>query len=67
MGKRIRNKNKMRKSLILLLLLSITKSFSQDVFKTLLEGTLSGQPFELRQITLSSEDACNQFSHSQIH
>ena len=66
MGKRIRNKNKMRKSLILLLLLSVTKSFSQDVYKTLLEGTLSGQPFELRQITLSSEDACNQFSHSQI-
>lgn len=56
----------MRKSLILLLLLSVTNSFSQDVYKTLLEGTYWGQPFELRQVTLSSEDGCNQFSHSQV-
>ena len=66
MGKRIRNKIKMRKSLLLSLLLSVTNSFSQDVYKTLVEGTLSGLPFELRQVTLSSEDACDQFSHSQI-
>ena len=66
MGKRIRNKINMRKSLILLLLLSVTNSFSQDVYKTLLEGTYWGQPFELRQVTLSSEDGCNQFSHSQV-
>ena len=66
MGKRIRNKINMRKSLLLLLLLSVTNSFSQDVYKTLVEGTLSGLPFELRQVTLSSEDACDQFSHSQI-
>jgi len=56
----------MGKSLILLLLLSVTNSFSQDVYKTLLEGTYWGQPFELRQVTLSSEDGCNQFSHSQV-
>ena len=56
----------MRKSILLLLLLSITNSFSQDVYKTLLEGTYWGQPFELRQVTLSSEDGCNQFSHSQV-
>ena len=66
MGKRIRNKINMRKSLLLLLLLSVTNSFSQDVYKTLVEGTLSGLPFEIRQVTLSSEDACDQFSHSQI-
>jgi len=66
MGKRIRNKINMRKSLILLLLLSVTNSFSQDVYKTLLEGTYWGQPFELRQVTLSREDGCNQFSHSQV-
>lgn len=66
MGKRIRNKINMRKSLLLLLLLSVTNSFSQDVYKTLLEGTYWGQPFELRQVTLSSEDGCNQFSHSQV-
>ena len=66
MGKRIRNKINMRKSLILLLLLSVTNSFSQDVYKTLLEGTYWGQPFELRQVTLSIEDGCNQFSHSQV-
>ena len=56
----------MRKLLLLLLLLSVTNSFSQDVYKTLLEGTYWGQPFELRQVTLSSEDGCNQFSHSQV-
>ena len=56
----------MRKSLLILLLLSVTNSFSQDVYKTLLEGTYWGQPFELRQVTLSSEDGCNQFSHSQV-
>ena len=56
----------MRKSILLLLLLSVTNSFSQEVYKTLLEGTYWGQPFELRQVTLSSEDACNQFSHSQV-
>jgi len=56
----------MRKSLILLLLLSVMNSFSQDVYKTLLEGTYWGQPFELRQVTLSREDGCNQFSHSQV-
>jgi hypothetical protein len=56
----------MRKSILLLLLLSVTNSFSQDVYKTLLEGTYWGQPFELRQVTLSSEDGCNQFSHSQV-
>ena len=56
----------MRKSILLLLLLSVTNSFSQDVYKTLLEGTYWGQPFELRQVNLSSEDACNQFSHSQV-
>src|SRR6056300_766732 len=66
MGKRIRNKINMRKSLILLLLLSVMNSFSQDVYKTLLEGTYWGQPFELRQVTLSREDGCNQFSHSQV-
>ena len=66
MGKRIRNQINMGKSLILLLLLSVTNSFSQDVYKTLLEGTYWGQPFELRQVTLSSEDGCNQFSHSQV-
>jgi energy-coupling factor transporter transmembrane protein EcfT len=65
-GKRIRNQINMGKSLILLLLLSVTNSFSQDVYKTLLEGTYWGQPFELRQVTLSSEDGCNQFSHSQV-
>ena len=41
----------MRKLLLLLLLLSVTNSFSQDVYKTLLEGTYWGQPFELRQVT----------------
>ena len=56
----------MRKSLLILLLLSVTNSFSQDVYKTLLEGTYWGQPFELRQVTLSSEDGCSQFSHSQV-
>ena len=44
----------------------INTSYSQDDHKTLLEGTFSGQPFELRQVTLNSEDACSQFSHSQI-
>ena len=56
----------MRKSILLLLLFSVTNCFSQDVYKTLLEGTYWGQPFELRQVTLSSEDGCNQFSHSQV-
>ena len=51
---------------IIFILFSSTHSFSQDVYKTLLEGTYWGQPFELRQVTLSSEDSCNQFSHSQI-
>ena len=48
------------------ILISVNECFSQDVYKTLLEGTYWGQPFELRQVTLSEEDACNQFSHSQI-
>jgi len=61
MGKRIRNQINMGKSLILLLLLSVTNSFSQDVYKTLLEGTYWGQPFELRQVTLSSEDGLSSF------
>ena len=66
MGKRIRNKIKMRKSLLLSLLLSVTNSFSQDVYKTVVEGTLSGLPFELRQVTLSSEDACEYHSGSWL-
>ena len=56
----------MRKTILLLILLSFSTSYSQDVHKTILEGTFSGQPFELRQVTLNSEDACGQFSHSQI-
>ena len=56
----------MRNTILLLILLSSNTSYSQDVHKTLLEGTFSGQPFELRQVTLNSEDACSQFSHSQI-
>ena len=57
----------MDKLIILMsILISVNKCFSQDVYKTLLEGTYWGQPFELRQVTLSEEDACNQFSHSQI-
>ena len=66
MEKKIRNKLKMRKLVLLLLVLSFNLSYSQDVYKTLLEGTYWGQPFELRQVTLSSEDGCNQFSHSQV-
>ena len=56
----------MRNTIILLILLSFNTSYGQDVHKTLLEGTFSDLPFELRQVTLSSEDACSQFSHSQI-
>ncbi len=52
--------------ILMTILISVNKCFSQDVYKTLLEGTYWGQPFELRQVTLSEEDACNQFSHSQI-
>ena len=56
----------MRKTILLLILLSFNASYSQDVYKTLLEGTYWGQPFELRQVTLSAEDSCGQFSHSQV-
>ena len=55
-----------KKIVIICILFTSSHSFSQDVYKTLLEGTYWGQPFELRQVTLSSEDSCNQFSHSQI-
>ena len=55
-----------KKIVIIYILFSTTHSFSQDVYKTLLEGTYWGQPFELRQVTLSIEDSCNQFSHSQV-
>ena len=41
----------MRNTTILLILLSFNTSYSQDDHKTLLEGTFSGQPFELRQVT----------------
>ena len=56
----------MRNTILLLILLSFNASYSQDVYKTLLEGTYWGQPFELRQVTLSAEDSCGQFSHSQV-
>ena len=55
-----------RKFLIYLVLLFFNYLSSQPTYKTILEGTYWGQPFELRQITLSEKDACNQFSHSQI-
>ena len=55
-----------KKIVIIYILFSTTHSFSQDVYKTLLEGTYWGQPFELRQVTLSNQDSCNQFSHSQV-
>jgi len=55
-----------RKFLIYLVLLFFNYLSSQQTYKTILEGTYWGQPFELRQITLSEKDACNQFSHSQI-
>ena len=55
-----------RKFLIYLVLLFFNYLSSQQTYETILEGTYWGQPFELRQITLSEKDACNQFSHSQI-
>ena len=56
----------MRNTTLLLTLLSINISYSQDDHKTLLEGTYWGQPFELRQVTLGNEDSCGQLAHSQV-
>ena len=55
-----------RKFLIYLVLLFFNYLSSQQTYKTILEGTYWGQPFELRQVTLSEKDGCSQFSHSQI-
>ena len=57
----------MDKLIILMsILISVNECFSQDVYKTLLEGTYWGQPFELRQVTLSEEDACNPVSYTHL-
>ena len=55
-----------RKFLIYIVLLFFNYLSSQQTYKTILEGTYWGQPFELRQVTLSEQDGCSQFSHSQI-
>jgi len=55
-----------RKFLIYIVLLFFNYLSSQQTYKTILEGTYWGQPFELRQVTLSEKDGCSQFSHSQI-
>ena len=55
-----------RKFCIYVVLLFFNYLSSQQTYKTILEGTYWGQPFELRQVTLSEKDVCNQFSHSQI-
>ena len=56
----------MKKLLLLSLLLTTQFGFTQNAYKTLYEGFSWGQPYEIRQVTLSSEDSCNQFSHSQV-
>ena len=58
MGKRIRNKIKMRKSLLLLLLLSVTNSFSQDVYKTLVEDIKFNYE-EVSQMNFHVNDSSN--------
>ncbi|MBC8308194.1 MAG: hypothetical protein H8E55_72120 [Pelagibacterales bacterium] len=56
----------MKKTFLIITFLSSNLLFSQNVNKTLLEGTHWGFPFELKQVTLSKPDSCGQLTHSQI-
>jgi hypothetical protein len=56
----------MKKTFLIITFLSSNLLFSQNVNKTLLEGTDWGFPFELKQVTLSKPDSCGQLTHSQI-